>query len=232
VFLLKHLFNLCPFGKCLSIKLRNSLITLVLTDLLNGRLKYITFRGFLFLFLEAFSGFWYVKFTFRSSVALYLYPLVFSFGILLPKLFWSTVRKNCYSIVMGTFKIGGWRLRIFENSERSVQFLKQNVFLTCSWRFFQIYIRTTIIEIVKKLENGFQRNFMALNLKSLHIAHRRLFDLIDILLKLTVFGYFDPPWVGAVLFSHTCQVSPKDYIKATLKAEGRYYSFLGPCVSS
>ena len=64
-------------------------------------------------------------------------------------------------------------------------------------------------------------------LLSVHIAHRRLFDFIGILFRLTFFGYFDPPWVGAVLFSHTCQVSPKDYIKATLKAEGRYYSFLG-----
>ena len=64
---------------------------------------------------------------------------------------------------------------------------------------------------------------------SLHISFLRLFDFIDILYRLTqlFLDYFDPPWVGAVLFSHTCQVSPKDYIKATLKAEGRYYSFLG-----
>ena len=65
--------------------------------------------------------------------------------ILFPKLFWPTVRKRRLHRLRIDFEIQDWRLRIckfFEitwnfssNSERSVQFLKQNVFLTCSWRF-------------------------------------------------------------------------------------------------
>ena len=34
-------------------------------------------------------------------------------GILLPKLFWPTVRKNCSSDIENTFEIGGWRPRIW-----------------------------------------------------------------------------------------------------------------------
>ena len=44
-------------------------------------------------------------------------------GILVPKLFWPTVRKNCSSNREKRLKI------------RSEQFLKQNTFLTCYWRF-------------------------------------------------------------------------------------------------
>ena len=50
-----------------------------------------------------------------------------------------------------TFEIRGWRLRfcknleitrtIYSNSERSKQFLKQNAFLTLSWRFLTIRIQ-------------------------------------------------------------------------------------------
>ena len=58
-----------------------------------------------------------------------------------------------------TFKLWGWRPRIcknfeitktiYSNSETSDQFLKQDAFLTCSWRF----LRYKILEIFKlKLE--------------------------------------------------------------------------------
>ena len=65
--------------------------------------------------------------------------------ILSPELFWPTVRKKCSSDRGKTFKPQERSLRIckiFEitrtiywNSERSVQFLKRNAFLTCYWRF-------------------------------------------------------------------------------------------------
>ena len=65
-------------------------------------------------------------------------------GILLQKLFWPTMRRNCSSH-REFFEIQGWRpiiCKIFEitriicsNSERSEQFLVQNAFLTCSWSF-------------------------------------------------------------------------------------------------
>ena len=64
--------------------------------------------------------------------------------MLFPKLFRPTARKNCSS---DQFEIPGWKPRIcklFEitrtvywNSEKSVQFLKHNAFLTCSWRFLR-----------------------------------------------------------------------------------------------
>ena len=57
-------------------------------------------------------------------------------GILLPKLFWPTVRKNC------SFEIRGWRPRIckiFEITRTICLSVKgQQNSLTCSWRFFQI----------------------------------------------------------------------------------------------
>ena len=63
-------------------------------------------------------------------------------GILLPKLFWLTVGKNCSSDREKTFEIRGWRPRIckvFEitrticsNSERSEQFLVTE----CFFNFF------------------------------------------------------------------------------------------------
>ena len=61
--------------------------------------------------------------------------------ILLPKLFWPTVRKNRKK----TFEFRGWMPRIckifgitrtiYSNSERSAQILVTECFLTCSWRF-------------------------------------------------------------------------------------------------
>ena len=52
-------------------------------------------------------------------------------GILLPKLFWPTVRKNCCS--------DRGKLLKFETEcrERSIQFLKHNDFLSCFWRFLR-----------------------------------------------------------------------------------------------
>ena len=59
-------------------------------------------------------------------------------GILLPKLFWPTVRKKCSSDRGKTFEIQGWRLRIcnnfeinrtiFSNCERSEEFLVTECF--------------------------------------------------------------------------------------------------------
>ena len=63
---------------------------------------------------------------------------VFFFG----NLFWPTVRKKKFYWSRKTFEIRGWRPRmsksfeitrsIYSNSERSVQFLKHNTFLTSS----------------------------------------------------------------------------------------------------
>ena len=68
-----------------------------------------------------------------------------SYGILLPKLFWPTAKKNCSSDKENFFEIRGWRLRIckifestwtiYSNRESSEQILVTECFLTCSWRF-------------------------------------------------------------------------------------------------
>ena len=66
-------------------------------------------------------------------------------SILFPKFFWPTVRKNC-SIDQEKLKAEGREFAkilglsfktIYSNSERSLQFLKQNVFLTCSLRILR-----------------------------------------------------------------------------------------------
>ena len=66
-------------------------------------------------------------------------------GILLPKLFWPTVRINCSTDWEKLLKyIQGWRPRIckifeitiYSSSERSEQFLVTKCFSNCSWRFF------------------------------------------------------------------------------------------------
>ena len=59
----------------------------------------------------------------------------------------NTVRKKCSNDRDKLFKLdaGGQELEnffeiirtIFSNSERSVQFLNKNAFLTCSWRFLR-----------------------------------------------------------------------------------------------
>ena len=80
----------------------------------------------------------------KRTYATYLntYILWFTFvirnGILLPKLFWPTVRKKCSSDPEKTFEIRGCRTRICEifeitrtihsNSERSEQFLETECF--------------------------------------------------------------------------------------------------------
>ena len=68
-------------------------------------------------------------------------------GILLPKLFWPTVRKNCSSDQekLWKFKAEGREFANFLRSlEQFIQTVKgqnnfwwQNVFLTCSWRFLR-----------------------------------------------------------------------------------------------
>ena len=69
-------------------------------------------------------------------------------GILLPKLFWPTVRKNCSSDRWKTFEIWGWRSRIcknFEitrticsNSERPEQFMVTKCFFNLFLEVSQI----------------------------------------------------------------------------------------------
>ena len=81
-------------------------------------------------------------------------------GILLPKLFWPTVKKKCSSDWEKTFEIQGWRLRICKNFEitwtiylnsgRSEQYLLTECFLTYSWRFLMYENRN----MQEKLENS------------------------------------------------------------------------------
>ena len=61
-------------------------------------------------------------------------------GMLFPKLFWPTVRKNCSSDREKPLKY-----------VTKGNFLQQNAFLTCSWRLLRTnrYIRTVIIQIEK-----------------------------------------------------------------------------------
>ena len=81
---------------------------------------------------------WLSVFNFLTSETCLCCPAIFIHwrndnGILLPKLFWPTVRKKCTSDRKKTFEIWGWRPRIckfFEitciicsNSQRSEQFL-------------------------------------------------------------------------------------------------------------
>ena len=66
-------------------------------------------------------------------------------GILLPKLFWPTVRKNCSidwekllkskAEAQDIWKIFKINITIHSHYERREQFMKQNAFLICSWRF-------------------------------------------------------------------------------------------------
>ena len=96
VFLLKHLFRICPFGKCLSIKPRSSFITLVVTDLLKGGLKYMLLRDlFLFFFI---TGFCYFRLT--------LYPWslrAFSYSCLCALIISMLLDNvdNLFSIIIG-----------------------------------------------------------------------------------------------------------------------------------
>ena len=70
------------------------------------------------------------------------------------------MRKNCSTDRDKLFKLdaGGQEFEnffeiirtIFSNGERSEQFLKQNDFLTCSWRFLR---SNTLQQLEYKLEN-------------------------------------------------------------------------------
>ena len=54
---------------------------------------------------------------FKDNIRWRMYPSFLKNGILLPKLFWPTVRKNCSSDRKRTFEIRGWRPRICKNFE-------------------------------------------------------------------------------------------------------------------
>ena len=66
-------------------------------------------------------------------------------GVLLPKLFWPTVRKKNVLVIEKNFwnsRLKAENLKFFEitrtiysSSERSEQFLVTECFLTCSWKF-------------------------------------------------------------------------------------------------
>ena len=83
-------------------------------------------------------------------------------GILLPKLFWPTVRRKCSSDweKLLKFEVEGREFaKKFRSLEQFIQTVKgrkffwwQNAFLTCSWRFFILiyWNRTIRIQIEKK----------------------------------------------------------------------------------
>ena len=77
-------------------------------------------------------------------------------GILLPKLFWPTVRKKCSSDrgKLLKFEAEGRKFEItrtiYSSSKRSEQFLVTECFLTCSWRFL---IPNKLEQLELKLEN-------------------------------------------------------------------------------
>ena len=76
-------------------------------------------------------------------------------GILLPKLFWTTVRKNCSSDreKLLKFKAEGQE---FANFLRSLeQFLNQNYFLTYSCRFLRSNILLRFRNMQEKLEKHY-----------------------------------------------------------------------------
>ena len=72
-------------------------------------------------------------------------------GILLPKLFWPTVRKKCSSDWEKCLKFEAEFFEIsrtiFSNSEKSEQFLKQNAF-NLTTVFFNIFCTDTLPRIV------------------------------------------------------------------------------------
>ena len=59
---------------------------------------------------------------------------IFGNGILLPKLFWPTLRKNCSSDREKTFEIRGWRPRIYKNFE-----ITRAVYSNSAWKVRAIY---------------------------------------------------------------------------------------------
>ena len=83
-----------------------------------------------------------ISFSYSYKNNVFSYSFEDRNGILLPKLFWPTVRKNVQVIEKNFWKVFEIPRTIYSNSERSDQFLKQNAFLTCSWRF----IRSNVLE--------------------------------------------------------------------------------------
>ena len=123
---------------------------------------------------------WSISFILKSF---YQIPLTWSkftamYGILLPKLFWLTVRNNCSSDreKLLKFKAEGLEFaKTFEitrticwNSERSEQFLVTEWFLTCSWRFFR-----SNHEFCNIIQNGcteYVLSFPLNEIKSIHVC--------------------------------------------------------------
>ena len=112
--------------------------------------KHTESKTYIILFIiSTYVIFWWFKFKIWGMQRLNfdtIWQLFYTFwiggtrnGILLPKLFWPTVRKNCSSDREKTFEILGWRQKIFKNfeitrplysnSERFEQFLVKECFL-------------------------------------------------------------------------------------------------------
>ena len=70
-------------------------------------------------------------------------------GILFSKLFRATVRKT--NVLVTEKKLLKFETElIYQSSEKSVQFIKQNAFLTCFWRLF----RSNTLELLIIIEIG------------------------------------------------------------------------------
>ena len=97
------------------------------SDLQRGVFYFIIYSKLLRTWLT-----WMSKFVSQLHDTLQNYCNYALNGILFPKLFWPTVRKKKYSRDQEEL------LKFEAESQwRSVQFLKQNAFLTCSWRFLR-----------------------------------------------------------------------------------------------
>ena len=74
--------------------------------------------------------------------------------ILFPKLFWETVRKNILNSDRGKYlKFEAVeKFYNFLNNERKVQFLKQNTFSTCFWRFLRLQFTNNGMHKLEQLE--------------------------------------------------------------------------------
>ena len=116
-------------------------------------------------------------------------------GILLPKLFWPTLRKKCFSDreKLLKFETEGQEfaklLRLLEQFIQRVKgqnnFWKLNAFLTCSWRFlilyksdqleFKLEILFGFRNIKKKLENVFTIQYSYLTIMYCHANENTIF---------------------------------------------------------
>ena len=111
---------------------------------------------------------------------------------LFPKLFCPTVRKNGFSDrkILFKFKAENWEFAKLLRSlgrfiQTVIQFLKQNAFLTYSWRFLRS-IRTIIIQIGKKLLGlrNLQEKLENTNSSLWHLLNSRCF-LVRSLLRIS-----------------------------------------------